>query len=206
MQLADIHQTGGIAKRMPQQFAHQKLISDTISLDHVTVEHKGGVFLQNERTQGFVCQYNLRKSAPCKISLQFTADEAFVFGAVGLAWLGIRKYKEMLILLNKSDCIADKATFESVQTVFPEALIVSAKTGMNLDQLTQQIAEKVSGRSVRVRVTLSAADGKLQSYLRTVGTELTEEYPDESVQIEVTLGKNQLAHLKRLGAKQIETL
>ena len=67
-------------------------------------------------------------------------------------------------------------------------------------------AEKVSGRSVRVRVTLSHADGKLQSYLRTVGSELEEEYIDNSVQIEVTLGKNQLAHLKRLGAKQIETL
>jgi len=116
--------------------------------------------------------------------------------------------KEMLILLNKSksDCIADKATFESVQTVFPDALIISAKTGMNLDPLTRQIAEKVSGRSVRVRVTLSHADGKLQSYLRTVGTELEEEYIDNAVQIETTLGKNQLTHLKRLGAKQIETL
>ena len=112
----------------------------------------------------------------------------------------------MLVLLNKSDHIADKATFESVQTVFPDALIVSAKTGMNLDQLTQQIAEKVSGRSVRVRVTLSHANGKLQSYLRTVGTELEEKYIDNFVQIETTLGKNQLAGLKRLGAKHIETL
>jgi GTP-binding protein HflX len=112
--------------------------------------------------------------------------------------------KDMLVLLNKSDCIADKAVYESVQTVFPEALSVSAKTGLNLDQLTQQIASKVSGRSVRVRVTLSHADGKLQSYLRTVGSELEEEYIDDSVQIEVTLGKNQLAQLKRFGAKHIE--
>jgi GTP-binding protein HflX len=114
--------------------------------------------------------------------------------------------KDMLVLLNKSDCIADKAVYESVQTVFPEALSVSAKTGLNLEQLTQQIADKVSGRSVRVRVTLSLADGKLQSYLRTVGSELTEEYDGNSVQIEVTLGKNQLAQLKRLGTKQIELL
>jgi GTP-binding protein HflX len=114
--------------------------------------------------------------------------------------------KDMLVLLNKSDCIADKAVFESVQTVFPEALSVSAKTGLNLDQLTQQIAEKVCGRNVRVRVTLSHADGRLQSYLRTVGSELTEEYDGNSVQVEVTLGKNQLAQLKRLGAKQIELL
>ncbi|MHC4287665.1 MAG: GTPase HflX [Planctomycetota bacterium] len=114
--------------------------------------------------------------------------------------------KDMLVLLNKSDCIADKAVYESVQTVFPEALSVSAKTGLNLDQLTRQIAEKVCGRSVRVRVTLSHADGRLQSYLRTVGFDLAEEYAGESVEIEVTLGKNQLAQLKRFGAKQIETL
>ena len=114
--------------------------------------------------------------------------------------------KDMLVLLNKSDCIPDKAVFESVQTVFPEALSVSAKTGLNLDQLREKIADKVCGRNVRVRVTSSAGDGKLQSYLRTVGSELEEEYSDGSVQIDVTLGKNQLAQLKRFGAKQIELL
>ena len=114
--------------------------------------------------------------------------------------------KDMLVLLNKSDCIADKAVFESVQTVFPEALSVSAKTGLNLDQLREKIADKVCGRNIRVRVISSAGEGKLQSYLRTVGSELEEEYSDGSVQIDVTLGKNQLAQLKRFGAKQIELL
>ncbi|MHC5087882.1 MAG: GTPase HflX [Planctomycetota bacterium] len=103
--------------------------------------------------------------------------------------------KDMLVLLNKSDCIADKAVFESVQTVFPEALSVSAKTGLNLDQLREKIADKVCGQNVRVRVTSSPGEGKLQSYLRTVGSELEEEYSDGSVQTDVTLGKNQLAQL-----------
>jgi GTP-binding protein HflX len=114
--------------------------------------------------------------------------------------------KEMLVLLNKSDCIADKATYESVQTVFPKALSISAKTGLNLEQLAGIIAEMVRGDRVRVRVTLSHADGKIQSYLRTVGRQLEREYVGDAVQIEVTLGKNQLAQLKRLGAKQIEIL
>lgn len=114
--------------------------------------------------------------------------------------------KDMLVLLNKSDCIADKAVFESVQTVFPEALSVSAKTGLNLDQLREKIADKVCGQNVRVRVTSSPGEGKLQSYLRTVGSELEEEYSDGSVQTDVTLGKNQLAQLKRLGAKKIDLL
>jgi GTP-binding protein HflX len=114
--------------------------------------------------------------------------------------------KDMLVLLNKSDCIADKAVFESVQTVFPEALSVSAKTGLNLDQLREKIADKVCGQNVRVRVTSGPGEGKLQSYLRTVGSELEEEYSDGSVQTDVTLGKNQLAQLKRLGAKKIDLL
>lgn len=114
--------------------------------------------------------------------------------------------KDTLVLLNKSDCIADKAIFESVQTVFPDALSISAKTGMNLEQLAQIIAEKVRGDNIRVRVTLSHAEGKIQSYLRTVGHQLERKYAGNTVQIEVTLGKNQLAQLKRLGAKEIELL
>lgn len=114
--------------------------------------------------------------------------------------------KETMVLLNKSDCIADKGVFESVQTVFPDALSVSAKTGLNLSQLAEQIAEKVRGQNMRVRIILSHSEGKLRSYLHTIGAELTEEYLDGSVQIETTLGKNQIAQLKRLGAKQIETL
>jgi GTP-binding protein HflX len=114
--------------------------------------------------------------------------------------------KETLVLLNKSDCIANKATFESVQTVFPDALSISAKTGLNLDRLARVITDKVRGGYVRVRVTSAAANGKLQSYLRTVGRDLTEEYFDNTVQLETTLGKNQLAQLKRLAPKKIEYL
>jgi GTP-binding protein HflX len=114
--------------------------------------------------------------------------------------------KEMLVLLNKSDNIANKATFESVQTVFPDALSISARTGLNLDRLAELIAEKVRGRHLRVRVTCSQANGKLQSYLRTVGRDLTEEYFDGTVQLETTLGKNQLAHLQRLNPQHIEYL
>jgi hypothetical protein len=68
------------------------------------------------------------------------------------------------------------------------------------------IAEKVRGDRVRVRVILSHADGKIQSYLNTIGCDLERNYIDTDVQIDVTLGKNQIAQLKRLGAGQIEYL
>lgn len=114
--------------------------------------------------------------------------------------------KDVLVLLNKSDCIANKAVFESVQTVYPDAIPLSAKTGLNLDVLADTIVEKVRGGQIRIRLTAPAADGKLHSYLRTVGRDLTEAYFDGSVQYEATLGKNQLDQLKRLGNHQIEYL
>lgn len=114
--------------------------------------------------------------------------------------------KETLVLLNKSDHIANRAIFESVQTVFSDSISISAKTGMNLDELAAAIVEKVRGQHIRVRVTIPAADGKLQSYLDTVGRQLEKEYFDSTVQIEATLGQNQLAQLKRLAPQQIEYL
>jgi GTP-binding protein HflX len=114
--------------------------------------------------------------------------------------------KETLVLLNKSDNIANRATFESVQTVFPDALSISAKTGLHLDRLAEVIAEKVRGDRIRVQVTVSHANGKLQSYLKAVGHELERKYVDNTVQIEVTLGKNQIAQVKRLTPQHIEYL
>ena len=114
--------------------------------------------------------------------------------------------KEMLVLLNKSDHIANRAVFDSVQTVFPDAISISAKTGLNLDLLAKTITEKVHGGNIRVRITTGAANGKLQSYLKTVGKDLSEEYFDSTVQIEATLGQNQLTQVKRLAPKEIEYL
>ena len=114
--------------------------------------------------------------------------------------------KDMLVLLNKSDNIANRAVFDSVQTVFPDAISISAKTGLNLDVLAAAITQKVHGKNVRVRITTDAANGKLQSYLKTVGQNLQEEYFDSTVQIETTLGQNQIAQVKRLGQANIEYL
>ena len=114
--------------------------------------------------------------------------------------------KETLVLLNKSDNIANRGVFDSVQTVFSDALSVSAKTGLNLEKLAAMIAERVRGGNLRVRITSHAADGKLHSFLRTVGKDVQEEYFDNNVRIEATLGKNQLAQVKRLGEFEIEHL
>jgi GTP-binding protein HflX len=114
--------------------------------------------------------------------------------------------KDMLVLLNKSDNIANRAVFDSVQTVFRDAICISAKTGLNLEQLAAAVTTKVRGQKIRVRITADAANGKLQSYLKTVGQDIETAYLDSTVQIETTLGQNQLDQIKRLGQVEIEYL
>jgi len=114
--------------------------------------------------------------------------------------------KEMLVVLNKSDRIADRTLFDAVQTVYPSAVSVSAKTGYQLDQLAGAIAEKIRGGRVHVRIIAGAGNGKLSHFLHTVGDNLKEHYEDNTVRIEATLGRNHLSRLERLGPQSVEVI
>ena len=114
--------------------------------------------------------------------------------------------KEMLVLLNKSDRIANRELFDAVQTVYPDAIGISARTGYQLEKVAHAIAERVRGGAVRVRVISGAGDGKLHNFLHTVGKELTEHYDDSVVRIEATVGKKHLSQLQRFGPTSVEIL
>jgi GTP-binding protein HflX len=112
----------------------------------------------------------------------------------------------MLVLLNKSDAVEQRGQLETLGTVLPDALCISAKTGMGLVKLHDAVLDKYRGGSVTVQVAVPQADGKVQSFLRANAAIINEEYFDSSVLIEVRIGKNQLAVLKRLGAQDIKVL
>jgi GTP-binding protein HflX len=116
------------------------------------------------------------------------------------------KDKDMLVALNKSDRIANRELFDAVQTVYPGAVSISARTGYQLDKIAAAVAEKVRGGKVRVRIISGAADGKLHHFLHTVGEALDESYDGDLVQFEVTLGRNHLGQLGRLGPQSVEVL
>jgi hypothetical protein len=57
-----------------------------------------------------------------------------------------------------------------------------------------------------VRVSSSQSDGRIQSFLRAYGEIIEERYQDGFVEIEATLGRNQMPGLKRLHPENIEIL
>ncbi|MCJ7693595.1 MAG: GTPase HflX [Sedimentisphaerales bacterium] len=110
----------------------------------------------------------------------------------------------ILEIFNKVDAVRKISDFEMQQTLFPDAVCISAKTGMGLDKLSEAVVQRYKGAEVLVRVEVSQQRGKVQSYLRAHGTIVDESYGDGKVRIEARLGRNQLAGLKRLVPEDLE--
>jgi GTPase len=116
------------------------------------------------------------------------------------------KEKNIIVLLNKSDIVKNQAQFEFLQTIYPEAISISAKTGINLDVLKEKVLEIYTGGEVVLRVTASAADGRIQNFLKSNAAVLRQQFTDSAVIVDVRLGKNKIAELERFRPVKIERL
>ena len=114
--------------------------------------------------------------------------------------------KPTLKVFNKVDAVKKISELETLQTLFPDAICISAKTGFGLEQLAEIAAAKYKGGKITVQVRISQSNGKAQSYLRACGTILKETYSNDSVLIEAVLGQNQLPGLKRLAPEKLEII
>jgi len=112
--------------------------------------------------------------------------------------------RPILLVLNKVDIIKKVGELEILQTLFPDAVCISAKTGLGLEQLSDEISARYKGSELLLRVSSSQSNGKVQSFLRAYGTILQEEYCDSFVQIDARLGRNQLPNLQKLRPESIE--
>ena len=112
--------------------------------------------------------------------------------------------KPVLELFNKVDVIKEVAPLETLQTLHPEAVTLSAKTGLGLDELRRKVIQHYRGRDIMVRVTSRVADGKVQSFLRAHGEVLNEQYSDSTVVLDVRMGQKQLPDLERLRPEKLE--
>ena len=114
--------------------------------------------------------------------------------------------KPVLEVFNKVDAITDVGPLEMLQTLHPQAVTISAKTGLGLDKLAHEVTRHYRGREMVLRITTSQGNGKIQSFLRTHGRIVSEQYDDGSVVLEVQMGKNQLPELERLRPEKLEVV
>ena len=112
--------------------------------------------------------------------------------------------KPVLMAFNKADAITDVSPLETLETLHPSSVTVSARTGLGLENLARRIVEYYKGREVVLRVRSRQSNGKVQSFLRAHGDILNEQYGDGSVVIDVRMGQKQLPDLERLHPDKLE--
>jgi len=112
--------------------------------------------------------------------------------------------RPILTALNKVDVVRKIGHLEMLRTLFPDALCISAKTSLGLEELTETVLKKYKGCELLLRVNSSQENGKVQSFLRAYGTVLQEKYSNGYITIDVKLGQKQLPGLKRLQPKNIK--
>ena len=112
--------------------------------------------------------------------------------------------KPILTVLNKVDAVRTIGDLEMVETLFPDSVSISAKTGFGLDNLANAVTTRYRGNDLLLRVVSSQSNGKVQSFLRAHGHILNEHYAGNSIVIDARLGRNQLPDLQRLHPDAID--
>lgn len=105
------------------------------------------------------------------------------------------------LLLNKIDLLEHNADLLVFEKEYPDALAISAKTGVGLDKLIERIRDGVHGKTRTLTLKIPAADGKTINFLENRTTVLGREYVDHFVCYTVSIGARQMEHLRSAGAR-----
>ncbi|MBN2210344.1 MAG: GTPase HflX [Sedimentisphaerales bacterium] len=118
--------------------------------------------------------------------------------------------KDILLVFNKIDRPVDHLPSRSVRdtlmTLYPDALCVSARTGQGVDNLHQVVLQRVTGQKLHLRITCSYNDGRAAGFLRAHGEIISENYTENDIILEAWLGQRQLPGLQRLNPRSCDIL
>jgi len=103
-----------------------------------------------------------------------------------------------ILLLNKIDRREAKERLDTLKTLYPDSIAISAKNGMGLEVLVDRVIHKIRGEKLHLEVTFPPSNGLISNFLRAKGEIVTETYTDSQVVLEAVLGKRQLPELQRL--------
>ena len=131
------------------------------------------------------------------------ADQQIKAVNVVLAEMGCED-KDIVLVLNQMDCPGASERCDTLSTIYPGVVALSARTGVGVDKLTEMVSSRVTGEILLVRVVCSHSDGKTPSFLRRQGSVISETCSDSDFIIEVYLGRRQMPGLERLGPKFYE--
>jgi GTP-binding protein HflX len=116
------------------------------------------------------------------------------------------KGKSEILLLNKIDTEEGEHNYPFWRTLHPDAIPISARTGLGLGELNEAVVRFVRGQQVDVTLEADSANGKLLSFIESHTRVQDRRYEDGRVVIRALMGKQTLADLARNGQVQVMTV
>jgi len=111
------------------------------------------------------------------------------------------KDNERLLVLNKADKLEDNAELLLLTREHPDAIAISAKTGVGIDKLVERVRTASRGRTKTLDFTIPHADGKTLNFLENRAVILDRDYGPDHVTLKARIGDRQLAMLKSQGTQ-----
>jgi GTP-binding protein HflX len=103
--------------------------------------------------------------------------------------------KATLLVLNKTDRLADLSYLQVLQAQHPRAVAVSAFAKQGLDDLRDAVIEMLSSDFARAAVETEASNGKVLSYLAAHAEIYRQEFHDNRVTVHCYLPKHLFHHI-----------
>ena len=104
--------------------------------------------------------------------------------------------KPTLLVLNKTDRLADLSLLHVLQKHHPRAVAISAARRQGLDELADAVIEAISADFEEAEVTTASANGKVQAYLAAHAEIYRQRYEDNRVIIHCLLPRHLLHHIQ----------
>jgi len=113
--------------------------------------------------------------------------------------IGATEQRRQLVL-NKVDALEHNADLLVFQKEFPDAIAISAKTGVGMEVLVERVRDAARGRMETLKLVAKMSDGKSINFLENRAEVLEREYDGDTATFTVRIGKRQLDQLWAMGA------
>jgi GTP-binding protein HflX len=133
------------------------------------------------------------------------AEQQFKSVNKALAEIGAGE-KPQLLLLNKIDTDEGEESYPTWRTLHPDAIPISARTGLGLAELQEKVYQAVRGQQVEVMLEADDTNGKLISYIESHSRVTGREFVAGRIRIAAIMGKQTLADLSRNEQVEVKTV
>jgi GTP-binding protein HflX len=116
------------------------------------------------------------------------------------------KDKPELLALNKIDTEEGEEAFHVWRPLHPDAIGISARTGLGLDRLQEAVYQAVRGQQVDVTLEADVTNGRLISFIESHARVHDRQFNDGRIQLKAVMGKRTLADLSRNDQVDVKTV